>query len=86
MHSVENYRKKNLIQHCERSKLTFWVDKSSLKCQNSHFCEFLKPVACGQIVLPEGLLLIGLKLVENVEIKKFIWDIFVAKWEILRKF
>ena len=48
--------------------------------------DFWKPVACDQIVLPEGLLLIGLKLVENVEIKKFIWDIFVAKWEILRKF
>ena len=36
-----------------------------------NFGDFWKPVACGQIVLPEGLLLIGLKLVENVKIKKF---------------
>ena len=36
---------------------------------------FWKPEACGQIVLPERPLLIGQKLVENIKIGKFKWDI-----------
>ena len=33
-------------------------------------------MVCGQAVLPDMSILIGQKLVENVKIKKFQWDIF----------
>ena len=37
---------------------------------------FWKPEACGQTVLPERSILIGHKLMENAQIKKFKYDIF----------
>ena len=35
-----------------------------------------KPEVCGQTVLPDRSILIEQKLVENVKIKRFKWDIF----------
>ena len=36
---------------------------------------FRKSEACGQTVLPDRILLIGQKLVENPKIEEFKWDI-----------
>ena len=44
---------------------------------NGQFNEFSKTKASGQTVLPDRLLLIGQKLVENVKIRKFKCDILV---------
>ena len=68
----ENHRK-SLIQHC--------VDKKFIKkCQKwSIMASFWKAKACGQTVLPDRLVLIGQKLVENAKLKKF-------KCEILSNF
>ena len=42
-----------------------------------HFGYFWKPVACGQTVLPDSLVLIGQKLVENAKIQNAtFWVIF----------
>ena len=65
----ENYRK-SLIQHCERSELTFWVDKSSLKMPKmANLAIFKKPKVCGLTLLPDRSILIGQKLVENAKIR-----------------
>ena len=39
-----------------------------------HFGEFLKPEACGQIVLPDMSTLTGQNLVENTKIEKLKCD------------
>ena len=39
--------------------------------ENAKNDSFWKPEACGQTVLPDRSLLIGLKLVENAKLKKF---------------
>ena len=39
---------------------------------------FRKPESCGQTVLPDGSILIGQKLVENVKIQKFKCDILTT--------
>ena len=41
----------------------------------SILASFWKPEACGQTVLPDRSILIGQKLVANVKIEKFKWDI-----------
>ena len=40
-----------------------------------NFCDFSKPEACRQTVLPERSILIGQKLVENAKIEKLKYDI-----------
>ena len=59
----------------KRATFTIKVDKSSLKCKNSQFGEFLKSEVGGQTVLPDMSILIGQNLVENAWIKKFKGDI-----------
>ena len=47
----KNHRKKNLIQHCERSELRLhfeWIKKA----KNGQFGEFLNPRYWSQTVLP----------------------------------
>ena len=51
-----------------------------------HFGEFWKPEACSQTVLPDGSVLIRQKLVENVKMSKFKWDIlgdFQTMWAVV---
>ena len=51
-----------------------------------NFCNFWKPEAYGQTVLPDRSILIGQKLVENAIIEKFKCDIlgdFQTLWEYL---
>ena len=74
---LKNHRK-SLIQHCERSELPLHFEwtKVHKKCQKcSILTSFWKHEACGQIVLPDRLLLIGQKLVENAKIQKMKCDI-----------
>ena len=40
-----------------------------------HFAVFENPEACGQTVLPDGSLVMGLKLMKNVKIQKLKCDI-----------
>ena len=71
-------KKKNRIQHCERSELRlhFKWTKVDSKCQKwSILASFLKPEACGQTVLPDRSILIGQKLAENAKIQNFKCDI-----------
>ena len=56
----------------KRATFTFLVDKSSLKMPKMvNFASFLKPEACGQIVLPDMSLLIRQKLVETAKTDMF---------------
>ena len=50
-----------------------------------HFGEFLKPLTCGQTVLPDRSVSIGQKLVENAKIKKFKCDI-LSNFQTMRTF
>ena len=71
-------QRKSLIQHCERSELRLHFEwtKVNYKCQKwSNLESFWKTEACGQTELPDRSVLIGQKLVENVKIQKFKWDI-----------
>ena len=42
----------------------------------ANFVSFWKHQACVQTVLPDKLILIGQKLVENAKVQIFKWDIF----------
>ena len=53
--------KKSRIQHCERSELRLHFEWTKVH---------EKSQACGQIVLPDGSLLIGQQLKENAEFEK----------------
>ena len=46
-----------------------------------HFGELLKSEACGQTVLPDRLVFIGQKLVENAKIYKFKCDILSSNFQ-----
>ena len=68
LHSVRKSQKKShSLLRAKRATYTFWVDKSSLKCQKlSILASFWKTTkACGQTVLPDRTIIIGQKLVEN---------------------
>ena len=75
----ENYWK-SLIWHCERSEL--WLNFA----EKGQFGEMLKTEACGQIVLPDRLIM-GQKLVEkaksqkSLQIRHFEW---FSNYEILK--
>ena len=70
-HSVwKSQKKSHSPLRAKRVMFTFWVDKSSSKMPkmaNSAF--FGKPVACGQIVLPDRSLLIGQIMVKMPKLK-----------------
>ena len=83
-HSVwKSQKKSHSTLRAKRATFTFLVDKSKLKMSKMvHFGEFLK--TCGQTVLPDKLILIGQKLVENVKMQTFkcdILSIFQTMWE-----
>ena len=60
----ENQRK-SLIQHCERSELTFFSEQKFIK--TGQFGKFLKIKACGQTVLPDMSILIEQKSLVNAK-------------------
>ena len=58
----KSQKKSHLRLRAKRATFTFWVDKNKLKM--IHSGEF-----CGHTVLPDRLILIGQKLVENAKIQ-----------------
>ena len=67
----EYHRKKSYSTlWVKQATFTFWVDKSSLKCQKSSvLASFWKPEACSQTLLPDKSSLVGQKMVGNARIK-----------------
>ena len=71
----ESHKKVSFNIASEASYVYIFSGQKVIKnAKKGHFGEFWKIEACGQIVLPDWSILIG-KLVENVKIQKFKWDI-----------
>ena len=59
--------KSHLTLRAKRAKFTFRVSRQKW----ANLASFRKTEACGQTVLPDRLIFIGKKLVENAKIEKF---------------
>ena len=81
----EIHRKKShSTLRAKRAVFTFEVDKSSLKMAKIvSLASFWKPEACSQTLLPDRSIWKGQKLVKNVKMSKFIYNIlsyFQTMW------
>ena len=74
----KSQKKSHSTLRAKRATLTFWVDKSLLKCQK-WLIYFWKTEAWGQTVLPDMSDLTGQKLVENTTIEIFNFQTIKSK-------
>ena len=73
---LKSQKKSHWRLRAKRATFTYLVDKSCLKMpKQDNSDKIWKLEFCVQTVLPDRSFLLGQKLMENVKIEKFKWDI-----------